>query len=600
MYVNVDALEAKVKPQLKLVEKYLNLSYESLASINVPGDFPYPSKVLAMPRTVIDIRNRIKLISRWLDIQINNLINAEHNNKGLVDGLGVMNLVFSMDGQPYRYGGDGPIIPDPVIMVDMMKKLGKDIMTFTGASGEIYVYGLDGNVKVLEPQNQVGLIDAHYVQSQLGAAITDLVLQTGASVANSVFAIVKGVGDAAEGLVDAVIVVGGSAVSLVALIPGGLEAASVLEGTMAIVSYDAVGNVYKEFYENTNAGQWLDENAYAPFKSDGVATGALTQIGYYAPVVIMSGLSGGTLASVFAGIAAFGNEAEDNWAKAKTEYEKELQALYESGKITKEEMEIMKEDWATGETYLKGLISAGASAGYEALSFGKFAGKNWITSGIVSSGQTPVNAFIDWVNEGGNPFEHFEDEGGLLSMFIDGVAGSLSYSAGELSNNASTNRINSTKDDLLREVQDEIDNSWKEIDDMLDEYNINVPGAKERIVDAINNSLEKPDHGNAIRGALNIEENRGRLSGEEKGQLFANLASLTDYIRSNEAFKSQIDNITIKTGLDGVALKSLISENGEYAAQILDIDGNLKRAVGAHDFTLISSNVGLKTLVGED
>jgi len=149
-------------------------------------------------------------------------------------------------------------------------------------------------------------------------------------------------------------------------------------------------------------------------------------------------------------------------------------------------------------------------------------------------------------------------------------------------------------------VQDEIDNSWKEIDDMLDEYNINVPGAKERIVDAINNSLEKPDHGNAIRGALNIEENRGRLSGEEKGQLFANLASLTDYIRSNEAFKSQIDNITIKTGLDGVALKSLISENGEYAAQILDIDGNLKRAVGAHDFTLISSNVGLKTLVGEE
>ncbi len=143
----------------------------------------------------------------------------------------------------------------------------------------------------------------------------------GASIANGVIAFVKGVVSLVEAIGDLVVLLG-SAVCTVGTaiydISSGLATGNwnwsatkgLWKGTKAVVSYQWTNKAFDALYE-TKAGKWLDEYAYAPFKSDGIGCKILEGVGYVAGVIAVTvltfgvgGVALGGAASVSAGVSA--------------------------------------------------------------------------------------------------------------------------------------------------------------------------------------------------------------------------------------------------------------------------------------------------------
>ena len=66
-----------------------------------------------------------------------------------------------------------------------------------------------------------------------------------------------------------------------------------LERTMSFVATEYVENAYESFYEDTEVGKWLDDNAVGIFKSDGVGTEIASGIGYTTGIVTTTLSTGG-------------------------------------------------------------------------------------------------------------------------------------------------------------------------------------------------------------------------------------------------------------------------------------------------------------------
>ncbi len=165
----------------------------------------------------------------------------------------------------------------------------------------------------------------------------------GASIVNAVISFVKGFVSAMEKFGDFLITMGSTvlsvatgAVDIVRGISTGNWDWKVTKGmwkpVKAVVSEEVTNKIFDSFY-NTRAGKWLDNNAYTPFKSDGIACKVFNKVGYVAGILYTYylmrklGLKFGTSASfgsitvnagAFAlagGTTAFGKSVEEEWNK---------------------------------------------------------------------------------------------------------------------------------------------------------------------------------------------------------------------------------------------------------------------------------------------
>lgn len=396
----------------------------------------------------------------------------------------------------------------------------------------------------------------------------------GATLANGGIALVKGAGQFAEAIVDSLAMAVGNDLKSVTTIIDGVTylvanvtdntenweslSASLEKKIMEFVSVDAIENAYQWFYD-TGAGEWLDENAWGPLQSDGDGTKVLSQTGYYAPVVLASALSGGTLAPVLAGVAGFGTKAEDSWAKAQTKYENELQELYKNGEITKEEMESMKDEWANTETYLKGVVSATVSGTYEAFSYSKIVDKNVITAGGAAGMQTPVNNLIDVIN-GDRSLEELLTVEDIPTMIVDAVLGAASSSAGKSSNKAASKKNNASKESVVKKIDGEMAEDWEGIDELLDNYNFSN-GIKEQMhgkIDKISRTQE-----GTVKNVLNVAEQKGQMSVGDKGDILMGLEEYTTNLQKKTEHQTFVKNINVNGNIDKEIKKELSDKYGE-------------------------------------
>ena len=314
--------------------------------------------------------------------------------------------------------------------VDFFEKCGAKISEFvTTAIGEIskgiefFKNGINnlakaGWNKMCEIKNNIefaqkctgAVISAGWntLTSEILPAVGDFFKSLGASVANIVVGLLKGVCQFVESLVDLLGLVTG-AYRLISLIKNAVPALydiyvkkdysnidwnaflngyreEIMEDTMSIVAEDYVQNIYDSFFEETAVGQWLDENAWEMCKSDGTITNIAAGVGYVAGIIILTVVTCGagsmaaggasaasaatttSFASTSAAIAAasgIGKGTQESWGKMRDASWEGVERLYEKGKITKEEYDNMyaikyctDEEWADVEKdYKSGVIS---------------------------------------------------------------------------------------------------------------------------------------------------------------------------------------------------------------------------------------------------
>lgn len=397
MRVDPDALEYDVKPQIKNISKYLELGSGSLASISIPSDFSYRSKLINISQVVTDINNRINSIGNWLNTQINNFNDAEYSNKGLVENIGRTSLISSMDGNTYSFGANGEITLDSNIFYDQVKSSINNAYDYL-LSGEWYKDYVDMMKKIgAKIVENVKAVDAKSSKnskksksSKSSKEIFNLLLsgkwykestdmvkktltKTGASTANGVIGIIKGFGEVVEGLSDAVVIldtgIKSSVTGLYALATGNTEewnsqTKKMWKDTMAYVAEEHVENAYKDFYANTKDGQWLDKNAYSAFKSDGIGTKILSGLGYVTGVTTVSALTLGLISpATVAGVAGAGKATQEYWGEMRDSSWAGINEMYKKGEISKEkyneyvairnlsdeEWEIVKREYRNGE-----------------------------------------------------------------------------------------------------------------------------------------------------------------------------------------------------------------------------------------------------------
>lgn len=363
MHIDVDGLVYNVIPQMKNVKKYLESAKDSLSSIEIPSDFTCGGQLRNLSQVIANIGSRINTIGNWIGDQINNFKVAEHNSIGLIDGLGNRSLLSTMEGNTYSFGVNGEISLDS--RNDLMKAIRNGTMLAamgltTGGWG----------VVAFAARNAM-------VQSETGAKIV-------ASVENGLLAFGKGILKFGEALVDTAAVVVSDAISSSPLALA-LDAGSYLyalakddtenwksfrttmrEKTMAFVAEQHVENAYKDFYENTEYGQWLDKNAHDWFKSDGAGTKFIEGVGYIAPAVVATIATGGAAApAVLAGVAGAGGAMENYWGEARDSSWDGIQRKYERGEISQEQLNeftairtMSDEEWVKiKKDYVDGKIS---------------------------------------------------------------------------------------------------------------------------------------------------------------------------------------------------------------------------------------------------
>lgn len=312
---------------------------------------------------------------------------------------------------------------------------------------------------------------ASHVSTAWNSFCTEIVPQVGealqsaaASVSNVVLGAVKGLGQLAEFLGDFALIVETGVEStktgladvvtyIGSVITGNTDewesmTAKMWKQTMAFVAEDHVGNAFKDFYENTSVGKWLDEHAIDACKSDGIATNISSGLGYVAGVIVLTvatlgagtaltaGASGLSFAATSAGIAAAagtGKYTQEAWGAARDSSWEGIQKLYQEGEITKDEFDTfvtirnltdeqwkeikkdyqagkiskeefgqieqireMPEDWKTFENGVKGLLYGAANGAWEGVQWyvgGKLG--NWTLKGGSKLGTSAIRVGAD-------------------------------------------------------------------------------------------------------------------------------------------------------------------------------------------------------------
>lgn len=340
MLIDVDKLEDKVKPQIKNTRKYLESGKNSINSISIPSDFSYRTRLMNIPQSILYIDGRVNGIEKWLDTTINNFLSAETKNKGLMESLIGAIPSSLMGGKVVATGGNAVSILKSNDFIDDIKSSVKGAFDYV-FSGEWITDSVDMAKKTAskigdkvesavswewntgaEIKEKVTNCVSGKIESGLefvGSKISDVwdftyqniitpswnfLKVTGASIANAVIGLVKGLCQLIESLLDFIVMLvtgvgsiytglADGVTYLIALGAGKTNewssiTGSMWKGVMGYVAEDHVGNAFKSFYSNNVVGQWLDENAIDIFKSDGTGTNIMSGIGYVAGIIILT------------------------------------------------------------------------------------------------------------------------------------------------------------------------------------------------------------------------------------------------------------------------------------------------------------------------
>lgn len=239
------------------------------------------------------------------------------------------------------------------------------------------------------------------------------------------------------------------------------------KNVMGLVAEDYVESAYRNFYENTNAGKYLDNNAHGIFKSDGLATGIIAPgIGKVVGIGALTALTGGTgtaaiaTSAGIAGTAATGQYTEEYWKNARDSAD--------SGK-----------EWTTKENYNKGMIYGAANGAWEAVQWyvgGKL--NNFVikdASQLANSAarvaidtgfnalDTPYRTLVDSATSDRTLQEAWEKQGGWESVFTNAGIGLIGSLGGEIFNGLTKGKADKTMQNTESSLKENIQQSKEQM-----------------------------------------------------------------------------------------------------------------------------------------
>ena len=187
-------------------------------------------------------------------------------------------------------------------------------------------YESDLNTKISSLSAKVGIVDKIGLAENKSASenFAEVFERCGATVATLATSLLEGVAKLGEDGMDLLVLAGAvkasgytSMIDLKNYITAEVKGDDSLktnkteqlwEDTRSFVSRDFTGFVFNKFYDNTQAGQWMKENAYG---FDSVrAVGS--EVGEVVGVVVLSTITGGSAAIIY-GAAKTAEHTEENW-----------------------------------------------------------------------------------------------------------------------------------------------------------------------------------------------------------------------------------------------------------------------------------------------
>lgn len=299
--INPEAISESVKPAINNAISDLKEAQSAINSMQMPSDFTYGSKIKGLSSEISGVISQIKGIDTDVTAEINEAIAIEMENASLVNSL---------------LGG---------------------------------LQGIGNTAKKL-----------------------------GASAANTILGFGKGVANVGEALVDATALLATGVNTIITAPADGISfiiskvtgnddewksmTAEMWKNTAGFVAKDYVNDVYETFYNKSSIGQWLDKNAYDAFKSNGIATNAISGIGEVVGIAAVTigtmGVGGAALGlsaagagavtaagagAVTAGVVGAGKAAEEYWGNKVSNSWKGIENEYKKGNISKEQYNNLKD-----------------------------------------------------------------------------------------------------------------------------------------------------------------------------------------------------------------------------------------------------------------
>lgn len=367
---NANGINNDVIPKLKTSKTNLNSSKTKLSSIDIPTNFNYYSKLNNMSEDIEAIRTQIQNLIDWLNTKIDSFSSLEKKNFS-------NNLVFNNTSSFSNsiFTTNKKLVTTTVKPINYTEKN-------TGAKVSSSSKSVFTSIEFWASKKWEDL------KSNTGATIWKDVKSALASIANLFLAFAKGVVKFIETLIDLLDIIGtgiltiGTAIGDIIVGNDWATTKEMWKETMAFVAKDHVGSEAEKFYKTTPAGQWLDNNAYSPFKSDGIACEISEGLGYVVGLIALTVVTAGTgtavagastavsastviTSSAIVGLTTFSSVTAATWADMKDKSWAGVEESYKNGEVDQETYNSFKqihdmsdEEWSKiEESYKNGEIS---------------------------------------------------------------------------------------------------------------------------------------------------------------------------------------------------------------------------------------------------
>ena len=360
MKFNANGIISDVLPLLDKGKSYLSSANSIIYSIAIPEDFSSAATLkTAIP---YEISNTIGVINKtkdWLNIKIDDMNDAERKNQQLFSGSKISSSIFNTSStssfatgslvtksvQPSESSSKstgakivdkGKSIFTDVIdwskdRLEDIKDVGaevfsdaKNVVTDKVESFKTYVE--DTGAKIVDKGKSIFTDVVDWSKDRLedlkdiGAVVWKHAKSLFSAYVNLMLSITKGICQFIETLTDLIVMIGAGVASIFTGLYDayqGIRGAitgeewssstkAMWKGVMGYVAEDHVGNFVADCYKDTALGQWLDSNAYKPFKSDGMACKIGAGVGYVAGLIalcIVTVGAGGAAVSAAAGVS---------------------------------------------------------------------------------------------------------------------------------------------------------------------------------------------------------------------------------------------------------------------------------------------------------
>ncbi|HOZ88908.1 MAG TPA: hypothetical protein PK737_01555, partial [Bacilli bacterium] len=351
MVFKESGIKNSVLPVIDQSKKYLGIFNVTLSSVSIPTDFS-ASYVLrnSIPGEINNIIDTLNSLKNWLNTKVTDMNNVERKNQQLLSDFKSLFSKFNItvDSLLTNDNVDKPSKASESSTSSVGSTIASKTKSIISNIGD-WASEKFNDIKELGTQtwdnvkstvvDQVESFKTHVEDTgakivsgaksafndvidwskdrledlkDIGAVVWKHIKSIGASIANLLISITKGLCQFIETLIDLIAMIGTGVASIFTGLYDAYQAINgaitgeewssstkaMWKGVMGFVAEDHVGNVVADMYKDTAFGQWLDNNAYSPFKSDGMACKIGSGIGYVTGIIIL------TIVTVGAGGAA--------------------------------------------------------------------------------------------------------------------------------------------------------------------------------------------------------------------------------------------------------------------------------------------------------